>query len=176
LWVVQPVLMVLIFLEIHMRDVKKETNDRISNSLGISFDGEPVVETPLARVIDVPKELMTVDNKSDKDFSDVRNNLIDLIDTGKVAIEGILNVAENGDQPRAYEVVSQMLKTVSELNNDLLGIHQKAKDVQKDNNKYTQNTTNNSIFVGSSSELLDMLNEGRSRTKPVQNDTEYIDE
>jgi hypothetical protein len=159
-----------------MRDVKKETNDRISNSLGISFDGEPVVETPLARVIDVPKELMTVDNKSDKDFSDVRNNLIDLIDTGKVAIEGILNVAENGDQPRAYEVVSQMLKTVSELNNDLLGIHQKAKDVQKDNNKYTQNTTNNSIFVGSSSELLDMLNEGRSRTKPVQNDTEYIDE
>ena len=159
-----------------MRDVKKETNDRISNSLGISFDGEPVVETPLARVIDVPKELMTVDNKSDKDFSDVRNNLIELIDTGKVAIEGILNVAENGDQPRAYEVVSQMLKTVSELNNDLLGIHQKAKDVQKDNNKYTQNTTNNSIFVGSSSELLDMLNEGRSRTKPVQNDTEYIDE
>jgi hypothetical protein len=159
-----------------MRDVKKETNDRISNSLGISFDGEPVVETPLARVIDVPKELMTVDNKSDKDFSDVRNNLIDLIDTGKVAIEGILNVAENGDQPRAYEVVSQMLKTVSELNNDLLGIHQKAKDVQKDNNKYTQNTTNNSIFVGSSSELLDMLNEGRSRTKPVQNDTEYLDE
>lgn len=159
-----------------MRDVKKETNDRISNSLGISFDGEPVVETPLARVIDVPKELMTVDNKSDKDFSDVRNNLIDLIDTGKVAIEGILNVAENGDQPRAYEVVSQMLKTVSELNNDLLGLHQKAKDVQKDNNKYTQNTTNNSIFVGSSSELLDMLNEGRSRTKPVQNDTEYIDE
>ena len=155
-----------------MRDVKKETNDRISNSLGVSFDGEPVVETPLARVIDVPKELMTVDNKSDKDFSDVRNNLIDLIDTGKVAIEGILNVAENGDQPRAYEVVSQMLKTVSELNNDLLGIHQKAKDVQKDNNKYTQNTTNNSIFVGSSSELLDMLNEGRSRTKPVQNDTE----
>ena len=159
-----------------MRDVKKETNDRISNSLGISFDGEPVVETPLARVIDVPKELMTVDNKSDKDFSDVRNNLIELIDTGKVAIEGILNVAENGDQPRAYEVVSQMLKTVSELNNDLLGIHQKAKDVQKDNNKYTQNTTNNSIFVGSSSELLDMLNEGRSRNKSLQNDAENIDE
>jgi hypothetical protein len=159
-----------------MRDVKKETNDRISDSLGISFDSEPVKETPLATVIDVPKELMTIDNKSDKDFRDVRSNLIELIDTGKVAIEGILNVAENGDQPRAYEVVSQMLKTVSELNNDLLGIHQKAKDVQKDNNKYTQNTTNNSIFVGSSSELLDMLNEGRSRTKPVQNDTEYLDE
>ena len=159
-----------------MRDIKKETNDVISNSLGISFDAEPVEKAPLARVIDVPKELMTVDNKSDKDFRDVRSNLIELIDTGKVAIEGILNVAENGDQPRAYEVVSQMLKTVSELNNDLLGIHQKAKDVQKDNNKYTQNTTNNSIFVGSSSELLDMLNEGRSRTKPVQNDTEYLDE
>jgi len=112
-----------------MRDVKKETDDRISDSLGISFDGEPVKETPLATVIDVPKELMTIDNKSDKDFRDVRSNLIELIDTGKVAIEGILNVAENGDQPRAYEVVSQMLKTVSELNNDLLGIHQKAKDV-----------------------------------------------
>ena len=159
-----------------MRDIKKETNDVISNSLGISFDAEPVEKAPLARVIDVPKELMTIDNKSDKDFSDVRNNLIELIDTGKVAIEGILNVAENGDQPRAYEVVSQMLKTVSELNNDLLGLHQKAKDVQKNNNKYTQNTTNNSIFVGSSSELLDMLNEGRSRTKPAQNDIEYIDE
>ena len=147
-----------------MRDVKKETNDRISDSLGISFDSEPVKETPLATVIDVPKELMTIDNKSDKDFRDVRSNLIELIDTGKVAIEGIL------------KVVSQMLKTVSELNNDLLGIHQKAKDVQKDNNKYTQNTTNNSIFVGSSSELLDMLNEGRSRNKSLQNDTENINE
>ena len=159
-----------------MRDVKKETDDIISDSLGISFDAEPVEKAPLARVIDVPKELMPIDTKSDKDFSDVRNNLIELIDTGKIAIEGILNVAENGDQPRAYEVVSQMLKTVSELNNDLLGIHQKARDVQKIDNKYTQNTTNNSIFVGSSSELLDMLNEGRSRTKPLQNDTEDINE
>jgi hypothetical protein len=160
-----------------MRDIKKETDNIISNSLGISFDAEPVEKAPLARVVDVPNELMTIDNKSDKDFNDVRKNLIELIDTGKVAIEGILNVAENGDQPRAYEVVSQLLKTVSELNNDLLDVHQKSTNMQKVDNKYTQNTTNNSIFVGSSSELLDMLNEGRSRTKALQNDViEEIDE
>jgi len=170
-------LMVLILLEIHMRDVKKETNDRISDSLGISFDAEPVENKPLAKVIDAPKELMSLEHKSEKDFNDVRKNLIELIDTGKIAIEGILNVAENGDQPRAYEVVSQMLKTVSELNNDLLGIHQKSKEMNKVDNKYTQNTTNNSIFVGSSSELLDMLNEGRSRTKALHNDIiEEVDE
>ena len=114
---------------------------------------------------------MTVNNKTDKDFNDVRSNLIDLIDTGKIAVEGILNVAENGDSPRAYEVVSQMLKTVSELNNDLLGIHQKSNDISKSQGKYTQNTTNNSIFVGSSSELLDMLNESRSRHKTLLEDT-----
>ncbi len=159
-----------------MRDIKKETDNIISNSLGISFDAEPVEKAPLARVVDVPNELMTINNKSDKDFNDVRKNLIELIDTGKIAIEGILNVAENGDQPRAYEVVSQLLKTVSELNNDLLGVHQKSEDIKKVNNKYTQNTTNNSIFVGSSSELLDMLNEGRSRNKALHNDTEDIDE
>jgi hypothetical protein len=68
-----------------------------------------------------------------------------------------------------------MLKTVSELNNDLLGIHKKAKE-QKIHDNYTQNNTNNSIFVGSSSELLDMINEGRSRTKALQNDIEDIDE
>jgi len=153
-----------------MRDIKKETDEKISNSLGISYDSEPSNTNSLARVVDVPKELMTVDNKSDKDFNDVRNNLVELIDTGKVAIEGILNVAENGDSPRAYEVVSQMLKTVSELNNDLLGMHQKARDIQKTENKYTQNTTNNSIFVGSSSELLDMLNESRSTKKALQDD------
>ena len=82
-----------------------------------------------------------------KDYSEVRENLKDVIDNSKVAIDGILKVASESDSPRAYEVVSQLLKTATEANKELLDVHKQMKDLEKDETK--KQVTNNAFFVGS---------------------------
>ena len=91
-----------------------------------------------------------------KDYGEVRENLKDVIDNSKIAIEGILKVAAESDSPRAYEVVSQLLKTATEANKELLDVHKQMKeDIEKDETK--KQVTNNAFFVGSTKELQDMI-------------------
>jgi hypothetical protein len=114
---------------------------------------------------------MSVANERDfeDDYKQVRSNLKHLVSTGEEAIEGILKVATEGDHPRAYEVVSQLIKTVSEVNKDLIDLHKKTKEIKKEENKYVQkNTTNNAFYVGSTSDLQDLVNASRSRTKAIE--------
>lgn len=149
-----------------MRDIKKETDEKISESLGIAFEGE-IVEPKKDKAIVVN----TGQQDYEKDYGVVRKNLKELIDVGEEAIDGILNVAKNGDSPRAYEVAGQMIKTVSEMNKDLIDLHKKVKDISK-TEVVTNNTTNNSIYVGSTSELQDLVNQSRSRHKTLPVDSE----
>jgi len=139
-----------------------KTNEKISDALNVDFE---IVESkeekkPLAKVINTNQE------DHEKDYATVRKNLKELIDIGEEAIDGILNVAKNGDSPRAYEVAGQMIKTVSEMNKDLIDLHKKVKEIKK-TDVVTNNTTNNSIYVGSTSELQDLVNQSRSRNKPL---------
>ena len=137
------------------------SEDIISNALGIPFSSASKEE----------QEIKSVEIKSeknlDKDFEYAKDNIKMLISSGSDAIEEILKVAKAGDSPRAYEVVSQLLKTVADMNKDLLDLHQKAKMVKKESVN-VKNTTNNSIYVGSTSELQDLINTGRSRLKATE--------
>tara|TARA_Y100001937_G_C7024308_1_gene286982 strand:+ start:114 stop:563 length:450 start_codon:yes stop_codon:yes gene_type:complete len=109
------------------------------------------------------------EEKVDTDYVTVRKNLYDLINTGKDAVANILDVAKAGDSPRAYEVVSQMLKTVADMNKDVLEVHDKVKKIKEDKYNLTQkNTTNNTIYVGSTSELQDLINPDRSSGKDIK--------
>ena len=109
------------------------------------------------------------EDKIDKDYSTVRRNLYNLISQGNDAINGILDVAKAGDAPRAYEVVSQLLKTVSDMNKDVLDVHDKVKKIKEDGRSLTQkNTTNNTIYVGSTNELQDLINPKRIAGKNIK--------
>jgi len=141
----------------------KMSEDVISKSLGINFIGPP--EEIKQTVIDSKTE-----KSLDKDFEYAKDNIKMLISNGSEAIEEILKVAKAGDSPRAYEVVSQLLKTVADMNKDLLDLHQKAKAVKKETVN-VKNTTNNSIYVGSTSELQDLINKDRSRSKALESQT-----
>lgn len=135
--------------------------EEIGNAIGIPFVPEEKKQETSITKIDVPK-----DHKTDADFLEVRKNLKSLIATGEEAIEGILKVAQEGDSPRAYEVAATLIKTVSEINKDIIDIHQKMKTMEQ--TKVVQNnTTNNSIFVGSTSDLQDLINQARSRKKAL---------
>lgn len=135
--------------------------EEIGNALGIPFVADQEKKSVDVVKVDVPKN-----DKTDMDFMEVRKNLKSLISTGEEAIEGILKVAQEGDSPRAYEVAATLIKTVSEINKDIIDIHQKMKSIEQ--TKVVQNnTTNNSIFVGSTSDLQDLINKARSRKKAL---------
>ena len=78
------------------------------------------------------------------------------------ALDGIMKVAEASDSPRAYEVTALLLKTISEMNKDLITMHEKNANIQKE--KVT-NITNNSIYVGSTTDLQNLINRERAQDK-----------
>ena len=117
------------------------------------------IETPPLTDESIAKDLK-------HDYETVRKNLRELVDAGKNALDGVMAVAQEGDSPRAYEVVAQMIKTLSETNRDLLDLHDKIKGIRKTENNTTNNhTTNNAIYVGSTRDLQDIINSARSSTK-----------
>ena len=149
---------------------KDNSDEKISEALNINFD--PDAETQDI-VPHKPTEITTDAPKGDEDvdYRLVRNNLKELINTGTGAIDGILAVASEGESPRAYEVAAQMIKVVSEANKDLVDLHKRMGDIKKDKTtNNVKNTTNNSIYVGSTKELLDMINDSRSTTKFIDNE------
>ena len=150
-----------------------DPNKNLAKALGVDFEEKEKKEIVKKKPTEIKvdhKDIQDPDLK--KDYLATRKNLMDLIDNGKDAIQGIMNVAEEGEHPRAYEVVAQLIKTVADVNKDLIDIHKKVKDVEVtkiENNE----TTNNSIFIGSTSELQNLINADRS-TKIVVN--EIVDE
>ena len=138
---------------------KKKVEERISEALNIEHE---VVEGEVIDTEIVPAEpkKSIKDFHLERDYDDVRGNLKDIVEKGTVAIDGILAVASEGESPRAYEVVSQLIKSVSEANKDLISLHKQIKDIKKDNSSSNQkagSVTNNSIFVGSTKALQDLV-------------------
>ena len=129
-------------------------DDKLNEVLDIA--GEIV---PQEVKIETKKEL-TVPEDSDPeiDFETGRKNLYNLLDKGNEAIDGILNLAKEGEHPRAYEVAGQLIKTVSEVSQNLLDLQDKLKKVKDIPDKGPKNVTN-ALFVGSTTELQKMLKE-----------------
>jgi len=94
----------------------------------------------------------------DDDFEYSRRTYYDLIEKGQGALEEMMEVAKQLEHPRAFEVVSGMIKNISDVNDRLMDLHKKKKDYnKKDIVKPVDGTTNNNLFVGSTVELQRML-------------------
>ena len=110
------------------------------------------------------------------DYDSVRKNLKELVESGKVALDGIINVAQEGDSPRAYEVVAQLIKTLSDTNKDLLEMHTKVKAIRKSETTVNNvNNTTQSIYLGSTKDLQDIINAARSTTKAFDNRPDVLE-
>tara|TARA_R100001015_G_scaffold18620_1_gene12259 strand:+ start:25 stop:486 length:462 start_codon:yes stop_codon:yes gene_type:complete len=151
---------------------KKKVNERISEALNVEheiIEAEVVEES--TEVVPAPKKSMK-DFHLERDYDDVRANLKDIVEKGSVAIDGILAVASEGDSPRAYEVVATLIKSVSEANKDLISLHKQIKDIKKDDvDSAPRSVTNNSIFVGSTKALQDLVKNQRKQLEDL-NDVE----
>jgi len=96
-------------------------------------------------------------NQVDDDFEYARGNMINTIEKGNEALQGILDVAGMGQHPRAYEVAANLVKTMVEANKELLDLQKKKKEIEKIEAKSNPQTVNNNLFVGSTAELLKAL-------------------
>tara|TARA_R100001460_G_scaffold35913_4_gene69027 strand:- start:941 stop:1360 length:420 start_codon:yes stop_codon:yes gene_type:complete len=129
-------------------------DDKLNEVLGIA-EVDKTFENEVSRVSKT--EVLVPDDKDpDIDFETGRKNLYNLLDKGNEAIDGILNLAKEGEHPRAYEVAGQLIKTVSEVSQNLLDLQDKLKKIKDVPDKGPKSVTN-ALFVGSTTELQKML-------------------
>ena len=126
--------------------------DAINNSLDIEVvdEDESLPSKKEAKALDKNKD------DSTRDYEYTRGNLYSLIEKGQEALDSIMEVAQEGQQPRAFEVVSQLIKNVADTTDKLVDLQQKMKDLKAEDPK-GPSTVNNALFVGSTAELQKLL-------------------
>ena len=113
-------------------------------------------------VVGVDKEKPDRFTKDDieKDYEYTRGNLYSIIEKGQEAINGILELAQESEMPRAYEVAGQLIKSVSDATDKLMDLQKKLKDVEEETKQKGPSTVNNALFVGSTADLAKIIKSG----------------
>ena len=118
------------------------------------------IDSAIEKVEDTSTENKKLSDNKDlqNDYEYSRGQLYNLVEKGQEAINGILDVAQNSDHPRAYEVAGNLIKNVADITDKLVDLQGKMKDINQEKKQTTNNVTN-AMFVGSTSELQKMLKE-----------------
>ena len=106
-------------------------------------DSNIVDVTPIGR----EKPARLTKNDVEKDYEYTRGNLYSIIEKGQEAINGILELAQESEMPRAYEVAGQLIKNVADATDKLMTLQQKLKDVNEEQISKGPTTVNNALFV-----------------------------
>ena len=110
-------------------------------------------EVAVAKKVEETKE----DSEADIDYKYARENLYTIIEKGQESLNTLVDVAQQSQHPRAFEVVSQLVKTLSDTNKDLLELQKKIKVINKDITEGPK-TVNNSLYVGNTADLQKFIN------------------
>ena len=128
--------------------------DTLNNEFNVAGDivQPEVVDEKIQKI----KET-TDDVKKDYDYT--RGNLYSIIEKGQEAINGILELAQESEMPRAYEVAGQLIKNVADATDKLMDLQKKLKDVEEEKQSRGPSNVTNALFVGSTAELAKLLKE-----------------
>jgi hypothetical protein len=130
---------------------------KLNQNLSEIFDVDP---------IEMPSEVtkttaLTVTEDTDKsveaDFDHARKNLRDLAAKGDLALDTLLQVANASEHPRAYEVAANLIKTLADLNKDLMDIQKKKQDLTGSKTTEQKTIIDKAVFIGSTAELVKMI-------------------
>ena len=124
-----------------------------------TFNVTPEVVDKETKVIEratPPPDRLTKDEIT-RDYEYTRGNLYSIIEKGQEAINGILEIAQESEMPRAYEVAGQLIKSVSDATDKLLDLQKKLKDVNEEKEKKGPNNVTNALFVGSTADLAKLI-------------------
>ena len=97
------------------------------------------------------------DEHKDNDYEYTRETLYDLIEKGREGLEDMIHVARESEHPRAYEVLAGMLKNISDINDKLMDLNKKHKDITQPTKDSKQIEHQQNIFVGSTADLQRLL-------------------
>ena len=128
--------------------------DKVNEILGLEPTKTPEPKEEFKAPVPRKEEKEKGDIDNDHKYS--RENYYNLIEKGQEAIEGILDVAKEGQHPRAYEVAGNLIKSVADTVDKLQDLNKKLKDL-KELPKTANANIKNALFVGSTAELQKML-------------------
>ena len=132
----------------------KDPFSDIDKALGV-FD--PVETAIKQNNIVIPKKVIqSNEDDIENDYKYQRENFYGLVERGQDAIDGILELAKEGEHPRAYEVAGNLIKQVAEVTEKLGDLQEKMRKLKEVPNTAPKNVTN-ALFVGSTAELQKML-------------------
>ena len=139
-------------------------DDKLNEVLNIADEviEKQVEKNPLEIATEPPKPVAPENVDVDTDFETGRNELYKMLEKGNTAIDGILNLAKEGEHPRAYEVAGQLIKTQSEIAQNLLDLQDKLKKI-KDVKELGPKNVTNALFVGSTTELQKLIKKNKDK-------------
>ena len=143
----------------------KKNFDSLNETFGLSSDDEVSNITPVeVEVSETSTEKIENVSKDDvrKDYEYTRGNLYSIIEKGQEAINGILELAQESEMPRAYEVAGQLIKNVSDATDKLMDLQKKLKDVEEESKTKSPTNVTNALFVGSTAELAKLLKQQKN--------------
>ena len=132
---------------------------QLDNAFNITPTEVEVDSVDVKQPVGIQKPPITKDDIT-RDYEYTRGNLYSIIEKGQEAIDGILELAQESDMPRAYEVAGQLIKSVSDATDKLMDLQKKLKDVNEEQQSKGPNTVNNALFVGSTAELAKLIKTG----------------
>ena len=132
--------------------------DKLNETFDLSGDIISTESTSISKEVDIKLEkIKTHDDDIKKDYEYTRGNLYSLIEKGQEAINGILELAQESEMPRAYEVAGQLIKNVADATDKLMDLQKKLKDMDEKSQSKSPTTVNNALFVGSTADLAKLL-------------------
>lgn len=133
--------------------------DKLNDTFNVS--GEIIETNPIESSMEFNSEkiVLPVDDIK-KDYEYTRGNLYSIIEKGQEAINGILELAQESEMPRAYEVAGQLIKNVSDATDKLMDLQKKLKDIEETKQVRGPTNVTNALFVGSTAELSKLLKDG----------------
>jgi hypothetical protein len=138
--------------------------DKLDDTFNVA--AEVVTESLPTKVERQKPDRLTKDD-IEKDYEYTRGNLYSIIEKGQEAINGILELAQESEMPRAYEVAGQLIKSVSDATDKLMDLQKKLKDVEEEKVAKGPSNVTNALFVGSTADLAKLIKkeDATSRTK-----------
>ena len=136
--------------------------DQLDDAFNVAT--EVVTEALPAKVEKQKPDRLTKDD-IEKDYEYTRGNLYSIIEKGQEAINGILELAQESEMPRAYEVAGQLIKSVSDATDELMDLQKKLKDVEEEKVAKGPSNVTNALFVGSTADLAKLIKSENANPK-----------
>jgi hypothetical protein len=136
--------------------------DKLDDAFNVAT--EVVTEALPAKVEKQKPDRLTKDD-IEKDYEYTRGNLYSIIEKGQEAINGILELAQESEMPRAYEVAGQLIKSVSDATDKLMDLQKKLKDVEEEKVAKGPSNVTNALFVGSTADLAKLIKSENANPK-----------